>query len=1083
MDVIDWLRSLGLGEYAASFSENRIDAAVLPDLTDDDLKALGVKALGDRKKLRAAIAALPPRAGASVAASKHGASPAAYTPAHLAARILDSRSQLEGERKHVTVLFADIRGSTALIDGLDPEEAERKLGPAVSLMMAAVHEYEGTVNKVQGDGIMALFGAPLAHEDHAVRACLAALAIREKIAAAGSPLELRIGLHSGEVLVRAIHNDLSMDYDAIGPTVHLAGRMEQLAAPGGILITGTTHALAHDFVHTKALGPVAVKGIGQPVDVFDVLERADTRTRWAARATHTLTTFVGRSAELQALSKAADRAARGQGEFIALVGDAGMGKSRLVHQMLDLPELDGWSIGSTGAVPYGRNVPFHPVGILLRSMFALDDSDSREELERKLLEGLERRKQRSDALVQVMRFLLNLPAGDPDWERLDPPQRGNRVISELKSFLLQATTDRPLALVVEDLHWIDAETQRLLDALADSVPAHRLLLVATYRPEYRHVWSGRSYYTQIRVDPLDGADARDMLDTLLGDGAEFVALKRKLIERTEGRPLFIEELVRALRESGVLVDQHGSMRVAGEIDRIDLPRSVQDVLASRIDRLDPELKRLLQMAAVIGRSGTVRLLGAVTGQTAEVLQQGLSRLQQAEFLYQQHGEGDTTYLLKHALTEEVAYASLTQDTRRHVHGLLVDAIERAYAARLEDHHEALAHHALRAELWDKAYRYSRKAAHKAHARSAYSSAIEWFGRALSALDRLADDGTRTADSMDVRLEMRTALWPLGRHDELARRVREAGAIAERIGDKARLANVYNYLTAHHWRAGEHARAIEIGERGLALAREVEDFSVSVTTMQHLGFAHIARGEFNQQVALHRDVANVLVGEAAYLRHGMAGYPAAITRGVLAWGLAELGEFDEALRQAREGVDIARKVNSAMSTVWVTNYLALAHLLRGEAEEAVFLMEPVFDLCQKAEVRIIHSLTASILAHSLTASGDVARGVQLFEHAIQPAYLQHHPEGSGYPRVWFGMALLAAGRLVDSLDQCDQALRTARAQSEKGHEAWALFARGEVQARTGNAAGEARESYRSALEIAAARRMLPLAERCRQRLGS
>lgn len=321
---------------------------------------------------------------------------------------------------------------------------------------------------------------------------------------------------------------------------------------------------------------------------------------------------------------------------------------------------------------------------------------------------------------------------------------------------------------------------------------------------------------------------------------------------------------------------------------------------------------------------------------------------------------------------------------------MVDAIEREYAARLEEHYEELGRHALGAERWEKAYRYGRMAAQKAHARSAYLSAIEWFNRALAALDRLPDDGTRITDKMDIRLEMRTALWPLGRHDELAQRVREAGALAERAGDTARLANVHNYLTAHYWQAGEHATAIEVGERGLALAQQAGDFSVGVTTMQHLGFALMARGEFDRQTALHRKVAQLLTGETAYQRHGMAGYLAAITRGCLAWGLAELGEFDEALKWAQDGIAIARKVNSAMSTVWVTDYLALTHLLHGHAEPALELMEPNLELCRNAEVRIVYSLTAGILGYALTALGRVDAAIRVLEQAVHPGNLQHHP---------------------------------------------------------------------------------------------
>ena len=518
------------------------------------------------------------------------------------------------------------------------------------------------------------------------------------------------------------------------------------------------------------------------------------------------------------------------------------------------------------------------------------------------------------------------------------------------------------------------------------------------------------------------------------------------------------------------------------MDQIDVPGSVQAVLASRIDRLAPDLKRLLQTASVIGRRVPVRLLAWIAELSTADLRGQLSELQDAEFLYEGRGGIDAEFQFKHALTEEVAYASMTQERRRFLHGHLVDAIESTYGDRLVDHYEELGRHAVRAERWEKACRYTRLAAKKAHARSAYQLAIEWFDQALAALDKLPDTNTRTTDMMDVRLEMRTALWPLGRHDELALRVREAGDLAERVGDAARLANVHNYLTAHYWRGGEHDKAIEIGERGIALAEGVDDFSVRVTTMQHLGLALMARGEFLRQTALHREVAHLLTGEQAYHRHGMAGYPAAITRGFLAWGLAELGEFDEAFKWAREGVAIAHEVNSAMSRVWVTDYLALTHLLRGEAEQALEFMHLNFELCQKAEVKLLFSLTAGILGYALTHVGRVGDAIELLEQAVHPSRLQYHPEGSGYPIVWHALADLKAGRLSEAYSHAEQALRVANMQGERGHQAWALFAQGEIEAATVEGPQRADAKYHEALSIAEQCAMQTLAELCQSRLG-
>lgn len=691
--------------------------------------------------------------------------------------------------------------------------------------------------------------------------------------------------------------------------------------------------------------------------------------------------------------------------------------------------------------------------------------------------GIERFADSAEPLLPVMQVLLDLPVDDPVWEALNARQRASRVIKGVKSLLLQITETGPTILVFEDLHWIDPGSQQVLDALVEIVAAHRLLLVFTFRPEYQHDWMGKSYYTHTRVDSLIDDSVHEMLDSLLGSGSKLEALKILLLERTEGRPLFIEETVRSLRESGVLSEVNGELKLSGGPAAIDIPASVQDVLAARIDRLAPELKSLLQTAAVTGHRVPVRLLQSIVNLDNEELQNRLLALQSAEFIYESPDNENACYLFKHALTEEVAYASLTRDTRTRLHGRLVDAIEYTYSGRLYEHLEELARHALRAKRWDKAFTYNREAAKKAHGRSAYAAAIECFDRALDALDRIPGDQSHMTEKMDIRLEMRTALWPLGRHEELERRVREAGELAERAGDKLRHAIVFNYLAAHYWQAGEHERAIEHGEKGIKLAESAGDFSARVTSQQHLGLAFLARGEFGRQVELHRRVARDLTGPQALHRHGMSGYPAVVTRAFLAWGLAELGEFDEAFAWGRQGIEIASEVNSAMSTVWVTDYLALAHILRGNFESAIELLEPNLELCNRAEVKLLTTNTHGILGLAYRAAGRQAEAIPLLELAASPEFLDHHPQGSGYPLVWLAEAYLCEARWPDAAAAVARALETAQSQGERGHEAWARFVQAEIENAKHAPAENVAHGYRLALELAERSAMRPLAARC------
>ena len=473
----------------------------------------------------------------------------------------------------------------------------------------------------------------------------------------------------------------------------------------------------------------------------------------------------------------------------------------------------------------------------------------------------------------------------------------------------------------------------------------------------------------------------------------------------------------------------------------------------------------------------VSLLRTIEQPDAGSLQDRLSALQAAEFLYEIESGNDQTFLFKHALTEEVTYASLLQDTRRNLHARLVDAIETVYQSRLDEHIEQLAHHALQAQRWDKAFRYNREAAKRAHERSSYPAAITRFENALAALENLPDDESYLLDKIDIRLEMRTALWPLGRHQEMEKRATEAGELAAAIGDIPRQANVHNFLCAHYWQAGEHSRAITHGENGIALARQAADFSVLVTTTQHLGVAHNACGNFKQQVALHRQVARQLTGPPASQRHGMAGYPAVVARGFLAWGLAELGEFEEALRWANEGTEIGRQINSAMSTVWVTNYLALTHLRRGDIGEAVSLMEPNFALCNRAEVRLLQTLTRGIFGYALCCAGDSGEGLPLMASAVEDSALRDHPEGSGYPFAWLAEGYLHAGRIAEARRMIDRSLVISRSQKERGHEAWALFTRAEIARVDGRPQNEVLSAYQAAHEAAAECGMRPLRSRC------
>jgi predicted ATPase/class 3 adenylate cyclase len=623
-----------------------------------------------------------------------------------------------------------------LLADRDPEDARKILDPVLERMMEAVHRYEGTVNQVMGDGIMVLFGAPLAHEDHAVRACYAALKMQESVRryaeearrTAGVSIEIRVGLNSGEVVVRSIGGDLRMDYTAVGQTTHLAGRMEQLATAGSTFMTTATLRLAESFVAVKPLGLVNVKGLAEPLEVYELRAAGAARTRLHAAAARGLARFVGRDPELEQLRRALEQAGTGRGQIVAVVGEPGVGKSRLFYEFTHSHRTLGWLILESGAASYTKAASYVPVSDLLRAYFKTGGPDDSREIREKVAGKLFTLDRALEPTLPAVLSLLDVPTDDSTWESLEPRDRRQRTLDAVKRMLLQESQVQPLAVVFEDLHWIDAETQAVLDAVVESLPAARILLLVNYRPEYSHAWGSKTYYRQVRLDALPQESADNLLRGLLGVDATLEPLKRILTARTEGNPLFLEECVRALVETGVLAGTRGVYRLAKPVEAIEVPATVQAILAARIDRLPVEEKRLLQAASAVGKDVPLELLRAVADLGEQDLMRLLARLTATEFLYETGLFPDPEYTFKHALTREVAYGGLLHERRREVHARIVATIERLHAERLPEQVERLAHHALRGEVWAKAVGYLRQAGLRAVARSAHREAMEVSSR-------------------------------------------------------------------------------------------------------------------------------------------------------------------------------------------------------------------------------------------------------------------------------------------------------------------------------------------------------------------
>jgi predicted ATPase/class 3 adenylate cyclase len=1029
---------------------------------------------------------------AQAATPAHPPAPAAYTPAHLAEKILTSRSVLQGERKQVTVLFADLKDSTELIRDLDPEAAQQLLDPAIQRMMDAVHRFEGTVNQVLGDGIMALFGAPIAHEDHALRACYAALAMQAALRthaevvrrAHGVTLHMRVGMHCGEVVVRTIGNDLHMDYSAVGQTTHLAARMEQLAPPGSILLSAATLRLVEGLVQVKALGPMPVKGLPEPMEVFELVGASSMQRRLQAAAARGLTRFVGRETELDALWQALARSGVGHGQVVALIGEAGVGKSRLVYEFTHSHRLQGWRVLESTSVSYGKATPYFPVIDLLRRYGHVEDLDDPRAVRAKMTGQVLTLDEALQDTIPPLLALLDVLPDDSPFVKLDPPHRRQRTLEALKRLLLRETQAQPLLLVFEDLHWIDSETQALLDGLVESLPTARLLLLVNYRPEYQHGWGSKTYYTQLRLDPLSPASAEDFLQALLGDGGEaqhaaaLQTLKQLLIARTQGNPFFLEESVRTLVESGELVGTPGAYRLAKPLEGLHVPATVQAVLAARIDRLSVEEKHLLQTAAVIGTEVPFSLLQAIAELPEDALHRGLAQLQAAEFLYETRLFPEREYTFKHALTHEVAYGSLLQERRRTLHAHIVEALERLAPDRLAEHVERLAHHTLRGEIWDKAVIYCRQAGAKARNRMAFREAATCFNQALAALAYVPESPTRTTLAIDLRLDL-GVLNLLGEYGQALAHLDEAEALAQDLDDRARLGRVLIQRTSLLRMRADHPGAIAAGQRALAIAAELGDGVMQVAAVHRLAQPYFAIGDFGQAAALLR--RNVEALEAGMLDPHL--YYGISSRAWLALVLSILGEFAEGQRHGEEALRLAAGEDRGSAPSVAYGCLGLLYLTQGDLERAIRVLDQGLALCRATDNRDWSRWIAAGLGHTYALTGQIAKGRSLLEEALKDDIRTGalHAHSDHIARL--SEVCLLAGDHDEAWQHARQALDLALQYRERGYEAYALHQLGAVHAHAAPPDAEpATTHYREALALAEALGMRPLVAHCHRGLG-
>jgi len=956
--------------------------------------------------------------------------PRSYTPRHLVEKILNTRSALEGERKQVTVLFCDIVESSGLAERLGPESMHELLDRALRLMAEAVHRYEGSVNQFLGDGLMALFGAPLALEEHALRAVQAAMAIRETISGyseqlrrdSGLELRLRMGLNTGLVVVGRIGDDLRMDYTAVGDTTNLAARIQALAEPGAIIVSASTHRLVEGYVRSEPLGAVHVKGRSDPISPYRVIGRKRVQSRMELATERGLTRLVGRERELGLLHDRLARALHGHGQVVAMIGEAGIGKSRILYEFRRSLEgervtwLEGHCLG------YGQGTPYLPILEILRESFHIEDGDNPLQVGAKLREGVQRLDPEFDTVVPFLGELFNLPADTDVLQRLDPKDRRQKTFEAIRALTVAASRRRLQIIVVEDLHWIDKTAEDYLAFVIESLAAIPVLLITTHRPGYAVRWADKTFYSQIALDLLSESQAESMVAAILGSQDASRHFCRIVQEKAEGNPLFVEEITASLVERDVLVREAGSMRWADNLT-VEVPASVQDIIRARIDRLEEPVKRTVQTAAVIGREFGFQLLSRIPEMTGEV-QCYLDTLRRLELIHEKSFFPERAYIFKHALTQDVAYQTLLTHRRRQLHTSIGRAIEELYGDRLEEQAGIIAYHYARSDKPDKGIEFAVLAGDRAVRLYANAEARMYYQQALDLTRDLAVSSESQRAHIDAILKLCTVAFTREHFQQDLTNLEHALTLATALGDEPRTAQVLYWIARIHYVRGQLAGAVEFAEKSLALAESLGDEGLIVWPSNLIGRVCTGIGDYVKASAMLQRCVGILerLGNRSEL---------ATASGFLAISLAPIGEFQQALKFSEQGLGLARAIQNLPAEAANHYYRALVYEQRTDWVRLVESARAGLEIASRVgDLFRVYALNA-VLGYGLVRLGDARTGIATIEEGIRLA----EQLGTTYLLSWAVCWLSDAQLSEDHVDEALQAASRALGLMPRGSDAY------------------------------------------------
>jgi len=970
--------------------------------------------------------------------------PQAYTPKYLADKILKNRSSIEGERKLVTVLFADVANYTSVAEKLDPEEVHQIMDGCFRILMAEIHRYEGTINQFTGDGVMALFGAPVAHEDHAQRACLAALSIQKTIEGYGDKISgqhgadfnLRIGLNSGPVIVGTIGDDLRMDYTAMGDTTNLASRMETMAAPGTVRVAGNTHRLTRDYFEFKSLGEVAIKGKEKTQQAYELVRPSVVETRIQASVARGLTKFVGRRKQMEALEESFEKARSGAGQIVGIVGEAGIGKSRLLLELRDRLPRQAYTYLEGRCLHFGGAMPYLPILDILKSYFHIKEEHREYLIKQKVRKRLSQLDDKLLCFLPSFQELLSVQVEDEKHLQVAPQQRRQRAFDAIRDLLILESQESPVILAVEDLHWIDKTSRDFLDYLIGWLAKSHILLVLLYRPEYTHTWGSKSYYTHVGLPQMSSDTGAELVQAILEEGEVVRELRKLILGRTSGNPLFVEELTHSLLENGSILRQDNQYLLTRQATTVMVPDTIQGIIAARMDRLEESLKRIMQVASVIGREFAYRLLAATAG-TKEALKSSLLNLQDLEFIYEKQLVPELEYIFKHALTQEVAYNSLLSKRRKLLHGQIAGAIEKVYAERLEEHYELLAYHYVSSDNTAKAVEYLDLANRKAEQAHAMEDALAYFEQAMNLMDTLPDTASNRERRLSLLVNQSAVFQLLFRHPEYHELLKRYENLAIDLPDSELAGIFYARLAQCESVFGHYREAVRVGTEAASLC-EAEG------SLENAGFAYsmvqvacLWSGNLSRTIALKQDVLRMMRKQ-----HNLRFYVYAFV--FSAWAKALKGRWKAALKEGQEALRAAEKASDESLISFSGWFLSGVNTLKGDLEQALTLAHRAYE---SAPTLADKTWTQVAMAWALCHAGEPLKATELLEE-ILPLFRA----GRYVSAILQSMLVLAeACRMTRRYDEAgkllSEVLETSRRSEARGYLAWAYRVLGEVHLET------------------------------------